>query len=108
MKIHVDSAATAFFEGSCAKKKEDRFGKIDEAEKQGAVIRLFPCDEDNEEQYIEVADKRDRLAGRALAGAFIGSFIGAMMIDRFLVLSIILLVPSAIALVYGLWYELFG
>ena len=98
MKIHVDSAATAYFEGSCAKKKEDRFGKNNEAKRRGTVIRLFPCDEDNEEQYSEAADKRDKRAGRALAFAFLGC----------LVLSCILLVPSAIALVYGLWYELFG
>ena len=108
MKIHVDSTATAFFEGSCAKKKEDRFDKNNETKRQGTVIRLFPCDEDNEEQYSEAADKRDKRAGRALAFAFLGCFLGAVIIDRFLVLSCILLVPSAIALVYGLWYELFG
>ncbi|MBO4830993.1 MAG: hypothetical protein J5569_00805 [Oscillospiraceae bacterium] len=106
MKIHVDSAAADdFFEGTCVKKQEGRDGRD---AKQGSVIRLFPAEEEETEQYSERAERRYRLAGRCLTGAFLGCFLGAVVIDRFLTLSIILLVPSAVALVYGLWYELAG
>ena len=106
MKIHVDSAAAAgYFEGNCAKKKGDRFEKKD---KSHNVIQLFPCDEEEREEYSEEAERRDRRAGRCLVFSFLGCFLGALMLNRFLVLSGILLIPSTIALIYGLWYELFG
>ena len=106
MKIHVDSAAAVeYFDGSCAKKQENRFERKDES---NTVIQLFPCDEEEREQYSEEAERRDKWAGRCLAFSFLGCFLGALMLNRFLVLSGILLIPSTIALIYGLWYELFG
>lgn len=109
MKMHVNSAAAAaYLEGTCARKEETGFEKAEERSEQGSVIMLFPRDEEESEQYSEAAERRDRRAGRCLAGAFIGSLLGAIIIDRFLILSVILLVPSALALLYGLWHELSG
>ena len=109
MKIHVNSAAaTAYFEGTCARKEEDRIDKSAEDKMQNSVIQLFPCDEEEREQYSEAAERRDKWAGRCLVFSFLGCFLGALMLNHFLVLSGILLVPSTIALIYGLWYELLG
>lgn len=107
MKIHVDSTAAEYFEGTCVKKQNDLEEKADNR-KQASVIRLFPVEEEETELYDEAAERRDRRAERALVASFLGCFLGAVVIDRFLVLSCILLVPSTVALIYGLWYELAG
>ena len=108
MKTLDNAAAAAFFEGSCAKQHEYTFEIISKNCRQENVIQLFPCDEVESETYSEEAERHDRLAGRCLVFAFIASFLGVLLINRFLLLSTILLVPSLFALVYGLWYELFG
>ena len=108
MKTLDNAAAAAFFEGTCAKRQEYTFEIISKNCRQENVIQLFPCDEEEIEAYSEESERRDRLAGRCLVFALIASVLGVLVINRFLLLSMILLIPSSLALVYGLWYELFG